>query len=101
MKRQGDKMAKYQRTINEMRLGCEQIWKVFLSELPCIQFYGEKRDKIAQRQIYTHSGAYDIMLRVECLFIVMACSSNAQLFLIFKTVSRISVALLHPKLLMI
>jgi hypothetical protein len=31
----------------------------------------------------------------------MACSSNAQLFLIFKTVSRISVTLLHPKLLMI
>jgi hypothetical protein len=28
-------------------------------------------------------------------------SSNAQLFLIFKTLSRISVALLHPKLLMI
>jgi len=28
-------------------------------------------------------------------------SSNAQLFLIFKNVSRISVALLHPKLLMI
>jgi hypothetical protein len=43
---------------------------------------------------------------VECLFIEaaihqMAFSANAQLFLIFKTVSRISVALLHPKFLMI
>jgi hypothetical protein len=68
MKRQGDKMAKYQRTINEMRFGCEQIWKVFLSELPCIQFYGEKRDKIAQRQIYTHSGAHDMCRYVECCY---------------------------------
>ncbi len=38
-------------------------------------------------------------LFIETVFHRMACSSNAQLFLIFKTVSRISVALLHPKLL--
>ena len=31
----------------------------------------------------------------------MACSSNAQFHLVFKTVSRISVALLHQKLFMI
>jgi hypothetical protein len=31
----------------------------------------------------------------------MACSLNAQFNLVFKTVSRISVALLHPKLFMI
>jgi hypothetical protein len=31
----------------------------------------------------------------------MALSSNAQFHLVFKTVSRISVALLHPKLLII
>jgi hypothetical protein len=31
----------------------------------------------------------------------MACSSNAQFNLVFKTVRRISVALPHPKLLMI
>jgi hypothetical protein len=38
---------------------------------------------------------------IEWLFHQMGgISSNAQLFLIFKTVSRISVALLHPKLLM-
>ncbi len=40
-------------------------------------------------------------LFIEMAFHLMACSSNAQLFLIFKTVSRISVAVLHPKLLMI
>jgi len=37
-------------------------------------------------------------LFIEAAFHRMAFSLNAQLFLIFKTVSRISVALLHPKL---
>ncbi len=37
-------------------------------------------------------------LFIETAFHRMACSSNAQLLLIFKTVSRISVALLHPQL---
>jgi hypothetical protein len=40
-------------------------------------------------------------LFIEMAFHRMACSLNAQLHLVFKTVSRISVALLHPKLLMI
>ncbi len=40
-------------------------------------------------------------LFIEAAFHQMACSSNAQFHLVFKTVSRISVALLHPKLLMI
>jgi hypothetical protein len=38
---------------------------------------------------------------IEMGFHRMAFSSNAQFNLVFKTVSRISVALLHPKLLMI
>ncbi len=40
-------------------------------------------------------------LFIEKAFHRMACSSNAQFHLVFKTVSRISVALLHLKLLMI
>jgi hypothetical protein len=40
-------------------------------------------------------------LFIKAAFYGMACSSNAQVHLIFKTVSRISVALLHPKLLLI
>ncbi len=45
-------------------------------------------------------------MKVECLFIEaafhrMAFSLNAQFHLVFKTVSRISLALLHPKSLMI
>ncbi len=38
---------------------------------------------------------------IEAGFHQMACSSNAQFHLVIKTVSRISVALLHQKLLMI
>ncbi len=55
----------------------------------------------AEGAIFWWSAFSSKRIFIETAFHQMACSSNAQLFLIFKAVSRISVALLHPKWLMI
>jgi hypothetical protein len=50
---------------------------------------------------FHRSGFSSKRLFIEAAFHRMAFSLNAQFHLVFKTVIRISVALLHPKLLMI
>jgi hypothetical protein len=66
------------------------------------EIYGQQTTgKFAYSAVWSPDIQVDFLVVGGVPFHRMACSLNAQLFLIFKTVSRISVPLLHPKLLMI
>ncbi len=58
-------------------------------------------DKMSRSPISRQSGFSLKWVFIKMGFHRMTCSSNAQFNLVFKTVSRIFVALLDPKLLMI
>jgi hypothetical protein len=81
------------------------IWAVLLVEWVFIET-GFHQNGFSSKRVFIKTGFHQNGFSSKQVFIKtgfhqMACSLNAQFNLVFKTVSRISVALLHLKLLML